>query len=140
MSFFRQVSDTITIVNTKPEHGAEGHETIRSAFLVEDGDPCTDCISAENIGQQIQRFPEGQFVALYNEKKVVGIAATMRIYQPPTDKPHTWIDTIGDLNTSNHKPDGEWLRFGVALRVAPKTGRLRDIAEIWPALANQSYL
>lgn len=116
MSFYWKVSDTITIVNTKPEHGEGVNETIRSAFFVEEDEPCDECMDEDAIREQLKKFPEGQFVALYNETMVVGVAATMRISYPPTEKPRTWHDTIGNLGIANHEPDGEWL-YGVEMAV-----------------------
>jgi predicted N-acetyltransferase YhbS len=116
MSFYRRISETITIVNSKPEHGAEVHETIRSAFFAEPDDPCDDCIDEAALREQLKRFPEGQFVALYNEELVVGIAATMRTSYPPTEEPLTWEEVIGGLDIRNHEPDGAWL-YGVDMAV-----------------------
>lgn len=116
MSFLRQVSDTITIVNTKPEHGSGVRETIRSAFMVDDDDPCNECMGEEAIREQLKHFPEGQFVALYNEALVVALAATMRTSYPPTEDPHDWMDAIGGLGIPNHEPDGDWL-YGVEMAV-----------------------
>lgn len=116
MSFYRKVSDKITIVNTKPEHGDGVNETIRSAFLVENDDPCDECMDEDAIREQLTRFPEGQFVALYEEKTVVGIAATMRTSYPPTEKPRDWMIAIGGLGIPNHEPDGDWL-YGVEMAV-----------------------
>jgi GNAT superfamily N-acetyltransferase len=116
MSFYRKVSDSITIVNTKPEHGDGVNETIRSAFFVEDDDICDACMDEEAILQQLKRFPEGQFVALYKETTVVGIAATMRTSYPPTAEPRDWMTAIGALGIPNHEADGDWL-YGVEMAV-----------------------
>ena len=117
----------IIIANTRPEHGETVAAIICAAYNV----PPEDCIpdeqlsSSDDIRGCIERFPEGQFVALDGET-VVGMASTMRVSRPPSEKPLTWLDQIGDLTLSNHDPNGEWL-YGVEVTVPPEH-RKRGIA------------
>jgi len=118
--------ENLTIENAKAEHGAQIHEIIKRAFGVPEDDPCDECIGAEAVAEQVKRFPEGQFVALYQTTSsdilVVGYASTMRTNRPPNNKPKSWMDAIGTLGIANHVPDGDWL-YGVEMAVRPKYHR-----------------
>lgn len=117
MASERSILDEITIENTRLEHGQGVYDTIRLAYGVSVEDTCFDCISPKDVAEQLQRFPEGQFVALDGEL-VVGIASTMRLSRPPTEPPKRWMDEIGTRGIANHVPDGEWL-YGVEMSVRP---------------------
>ncbi|MDQ7026195.1 MAG: GNAT family N-acetyltransferase [Anaerolineae bacterium] len=121
----------ISITNTRLEHGEQIHHVIRAAFEVPEDDTCRECIGREAIASMLQRFAEGQFVAVINEVNdseeeiVVGVACTMRTNYPPTKPPRAWWETIGTHHIHNHHPDGEWL-YGVEMAVHP-TYRKRGI-------------
>lgn len=113
--------DDITITNTRPEHAQGVYDTVRLAYGVPLDEECEECCFPDAVLEQIQRFPEGQFVALTLEngvETVVGIAATMRVNHPPSEEPHQWMDAIGSMGIANHVPDGEWL-YGVEMSVRP---------------------
>lgn len=113
--------DDIIINNTQPEHAQGVYDTVRLAYGVGLDEDCEECSNPNAVGEQIERFPDGQFVALHRENEVetvVGIAATMRVHYPPTEKPHTWLDAIGSFGIANHISDGEWL-YGVEMSVRP---------------------
>lgn len=116
----------LTIAHAKAEHGTQIHEVVKRAFGVPEDEPCDECIGAAAVAEQIQRFPEGQFVALHQpeegEALVVGYASTMRTDRPPTAEPLSWMDAIGSLGIANHVPAGEWL-YGVEMAVRPKYHR-----------------
>jgi GNAT superfamily N-acetyltransferase len=119
MGFFKRISDNLTIVNTRMEHADGVSLTVRAAFNVVHDEECDDCIGASALRKQLERFPEGQFVALYEDEdavRVVGTAHTMRT----SEAPHvgTWEGTIGDITISKHDPQGEWL-YGVEMAVRP---------------------
>jgi GNAT superfamily N-acetyltransferase len=119
MGFFRKISDKLTIVNTRMEHADGVSLTVRAAFNVVHDEDCDDCIGASALRKQLERFPEGQFVALYEDEdavRVVGTAHTMITIEPP--HPGTWEGTIGDISIPNHNPQGEWL-YGVEMAVRP---------------------
>ena len=61
-----------------------------------------------NIHGQIAAFPEGQFVAVYDDK-VVGYAATFRIDEAAALSPHTWSEITGNGYASRHDLKGDWL-------------------------------
>ena len=111
--------DKLTITNTKVEYARDIGRIIRRAFDVGLDEECEDCIGRKAIIAQLERFPEGQFVALLEddgEQKVVGTSHTMRVNDAPY--PGEWLETIGDISIVNHVPDGEWL-YGVEMAVHP---------------------
>jgi GNAT superfamily N-acetyltransferase len=117
------MSENIIITNTRPEHADEVPLVICAAYGMEDIEP-DDCYENDQIPapddvlKQIERFPEGQFVALWDDQ-VVAIAITFRTNYPPDAPPHRWMDSIGDLGIANHDPNGEWL-YGMEFSVLPE--------------------
>lgn len=57
---------------------------------------------------QINNYPEGQFVALY-EGKIAGYCATMRLDERLALAPHSWDEITNDGFGSRHDPTGDWL-------------------------------
>jgi len=113
-------SHNIHVVNTRPDQALGAAQAICAAYGVSPQDYfSSDCLTlhAEHIRRQIERFPEGQFVALDGDK-VIGTAVTMRTDHPPTAKPHTWLDQLGGLYINNHTSTGRWL-YGVEFAVNP---------------------
>jgi len=120
MGFERRISEHLTIRNTRLADSDGVQLTIRLAFKVPLDEDCDDCMGEKAIRSQLERFPEGQFVAVYNDdgvERIVGTAHTMRVSKDPY--PGKWEDTIGSMGISNHVPDGEWL-YGVEMAVRPK--------------------
>ena len=79
------------------------------------------CINPEAVAEQLERFPDGQFVAVTYEdgrEKVVGMATTMLTSRDPDEEPLAWYDMIGSFGLRNHDPDGDWL-YGVEIAVHP---------------------
>ena len=113
--------DGIRITEARPEHGAGVAACVRAAYGVKPGAGDEWCIRAEDLRQQVQRFPEGQFVALHGEQ-VVGYASTMRVSRPPDLPPLKWIAAIGDMGIAAHEPGGAWL-YGVEMTVRPEWQR-----------------
>jgi GNAT superfamily N-acetyltransferase len=112
----------VIITNTRPEHATQVPLVICAAYQMGDitPDECYDNYqipSPQDVLKQIERFPEGQFVALLGEK-VVGIAITLRVNHSPDAKPHRWLEAIGGLSIGNHDPNGEWL-YGMEFSVHP---------------------
>ena len=71
-----------------------------------------------NSGQilgQINNFPEGQFVAVY-EGTVVGYCASSRIDEAVALAPHDWTTITGNGFGSRHDPTGDWL-YGIEMAV-----------------------
>jgi GNAT superfamily N-acetyltransferase len=81
------------------------------------------------VAQQLERFAEGQFVAVVREggrERVVGTSTTLRTARSPSEPPLRWHEMIGDYGIPNHDPDGAWL-YGVEIAVHPSFQR-RGIA------------
>jgi predicted amidohydrolase/ribosomal protein S18 acetylase RimI-like enzyme len=72
---------------------------------------------------QINNYPEGQFVALY-EGRIVGYCASMRLDERIALAPHNWKEITGDGFGSRHDPTGDWL-YGYELCVDPKLRGVR---------------
>jgi GNAT superfamily N-acetyltransferase len=106
---------SIKIVNTSLEHAYIIPDLLRAAYentLDESG-----YMSSSDILQQLQSFPEGQFVAL-DDQRVTGMISFMRTNYSPFYPPLPWLAMIGGTSLSNHEPDGKWL-YGVELAVHP---------------------
>ncbi len=67
---------------------------------------------------QVNNFPEGQFVAVVDDK-VVGYCATFRISERVGLKSHTWTEITGNGYASRHDPHGDWL-YGMEVCVDPE--------------------
>ena len=104
----------LQITNTQPKHAAQIAKITYCEYEITD---ITEVFQAHQIARHIQHFPEGQFVALMNDK-VVGYAVTMRTNRSPEAKPLPWLDAIGDMSLRAHQPTGEWL-YGVDFYVHP---------------------
>ncbi len=92
-------------------------------------DPVKRARHTEHVARQLERFPEGQFVAVTRSggrDVVVGTATTLRTARPPDAPPLTWYEVIGDHGLPTHDPDGAWL-YGVEIAVHPSFQR-RGIA------------
>jgi predicted amidohydrolase/GNAT superfamily N-acetyltransferase len=75
------------------------------------------------IRGQINNFPDGQFVALY-EGQVVGYCATMRLDERLALCPHGWEEITGNGFGVRHDPTGDWL-YGFEMCVDPELRGLR---------------
>ncbi len=116
------------VVPTEARHGPQTFDVIHLA----NGyplDPEKRTRHARLVEQQLERFPEGQFVAVTHvdgREFVVGTATTLRTPRPPDAPPLRWHDVIGDYSLPHHDPEGEWL-YGVEIAVHPDYQR-RGIA------------
>ena len=117
--------DEIYITNTRIEHGEGVYDTVRLAYGETLDRECGVCINPDDVKQQIERFPEGQFVAVHrkdDDEIVVGMACTMRTDYSPYLPAQKWMKAIGTKGIANHVPDGEWL-YGVEMTVRPSYRR-----------------
>ncbi|TAN08482.1 MAG: GNAT family N-acetyltransferase [Rhodanobacteraceae bacterium] len=73
--------------------------------------------SQEMLLGQLARFPQGQFVAVY-DGRVIGYCATFRIDEASAMAPHTWAEITGGGFASLHDPEGDWL-YGMDVGVDP---------------------
>ncbi|MDP8994266.1 MAG: GNAT family N-acetyltransferase [Pseudomonadota bacterium] len=89
-------------------------------------DRAYDRISGYSRGMirgQINNYPDGQFVALY-EGKIVGYCASMRLDEGLALAPHGWEEITNDGFASRHDPTGDWL-YGFEMCVDPDQRGLR---------------
>lgn len=108
------------IINIRPEYKREVREVIALANGYDPNDPEVHTI---DISELLEEFPEGQFAAVITQEgkeKVVGVGITMRTSYPPTAKPKSWMDMLGDYyNVKNHEENGDWL-YGIDIAVLPE--------------------
>jgi predicted amidohydrolase/ribosomal protein S18 acetylase RimI-like enzyme len=89
-------------------------------------DRAYDRISGYSRGMvrgQINNWPEGQFVAVY-EGSISGYCATMRLDERLVLAPHSWDEITGDGFASRHDPTGDWL-YGFEMCVDPELRGVR---------------
>lgn len=82
-----------------------------------------DPFTRKMITSHITTFPEGQFVAVYDDK-VVGHAATFIIEEKLALKPHTYKNITGNGYITKHNPEGDFL-YGMEVCVDPDMRGLR---------------
>ena len=70
------------------------------------------------LNGQINHFPDGQLVAVYDQE-LVGYCASFLISGKIALKPHTWVEITGNGYASRHNPDGEFL-YGMEVCVDPQ--------------------
>jgi len=80
-------------------------------------------LDPEHLRGPLSRFPEGQFVAVY-EERIVGVCLTFRIAEEIAVAPHSWSEITGDGFAARHDPDGDVL-YGMEVAVDPEVRRLR---------------
>lgn len=89
-------------------------------------DKAYDRISGYSRGMirgQINNYPDGQFVALY-EGKIAGYCASMRLDERLALAPHSWEEITNDGLGSRHDPTGDWL-YGFEMCVDPELRGVR---------------
>ncbi len=69
------------------------------------------------IKAHIQRFPEGQFVVLF-EDEVVGFCSTCLLPEKLALAKHSWDSITGGGFAARHNPNGEWM-YGIEIMVDP---------------------
>ncbi|MBI1203508.1 MAG: GNAT family N-acetyltransferase [Rhodopseudomonas sp.] len=73
--------------------------------------------SEAQLRGQMHQFPEGQFVAAY-ENRIIGYCATFRIPEHLALHRHDWSTITGRGYASRHDPQGDWL-YGMDVCVDP---------------------
>lgn len=85
--------------------------------------PETLGLSPQHLRGPLSRFPEGQFVAFY-EDEIVGVCLTFRIMEDVAKRPHSWAEITGNGFASRHDPDGNVL-YGMEVAVDPEARGLK---------------
>ncbi|MGQ0589092.1 MAG: nitrilase-related carbon-nitrogen hydrolase [Sphingosinicella sp.] len=89
-------------------------------------DRAYDRISGYSRGMirgQVNNFPEGQWVALY-DGRISGYSASMRLDERLALAPHDWEEITNDGFASRHDPTGDWL-YGFEMCVDPELRGVR---------------
>jgi len=114
--FYEEILDSgILITRTREEHAEQLEALQRKVFqsLAE-----KEILHAAQYKKHIEIFPEGQFVAL-DQEKVAGATTTMRYhYDLAHPKHHTFSGVMGGGWLTTHEPNGEWL-YGIDMGVDP---------------------
>lgn len=79
--------------------------------------------SQQQVRGQVNNFPEGVFVAVYDDK-VVGYCVTCIVEERLAMRQHTWHEVSGGGFSSRHNPEGSYL-YGLDVSVDPDYRRLR---------------
>ena len=115
MNKIHYINNGILFTNTREEHASALEELQYIVFpnLAEN-----EILQAEHYLKHLKIFPEGQLVALDNNK-VIGGTTTMR-YNFDLNDPvhHTFNETVAGGWLTNHDPEGEWL-YGIDVSVHP---------------------
>lgn len=85
--------------------------------------PGIENYTSGHVRGQINNFPEGQFVAVF-EGEVVGYCASSRIDEDVALGPHDWGTISGNGFGSRHDPTGDWL-YGIEMAVDERHRGLR---------------
>jgi len=96
--------------------------------------PDTVPYTGAELRGQLNNFPEGQFVATYDDQ-VVGYCATFRIAEAIAFGPHTWDQITGNGYATRHDPEGDWL-YGLDVFVDPEYRGLRIGQRLYTARRN----
>ncbi len=122
----------IEIVRSLPEHAEQLGELQRIVFptLAEE-----ELFRAEHYLHHIEMYPEGQFVALDNDR-VVGMTTTIRLNFDFEHDGHTFSEIIQGGWLTSHNPNGKWL-YGADVGTHPEYRR-RGIARALYAARHQT--
>jgi GNAT superfamily N-acetyltransferase len=122
VGFERTLKSGIRIVSTEPRH-AEALEQLQILVFPTLDDE--ERFKKAHYLKHIELFPEGQFVAL-DDEKVVGMTSTIRMNFDFEHSQHTFADVIQGGWLTSHEPEGEWL-YGADIGTHPDYRR-RGIA------------
>lgn len=91
----RQMPETITVIPAAAEHAEQVQMLAGTAYHVAPGE-AVDWLGTNEYQSRLQRFPEGQYVALDGSGRVVGFTSSMR-FQFDETRPYveTWEHTTG---------------------------------------------
>lgn len=122
----------MTESKSKPSTTASDRLSLRQAtlddindiiVLVRDTYPGLKPYSRAQLTGILNRFPQGQVVALKGDR-IVGFSASFRLREAIAFKPHTWVEITGGGYASRHDERGEYL-YGMEVCVHPDYRRFR---------------
>jgi GNAT superfamily N-acetyltransferase len=111
--YYKEVGDGVIITTTQPQHAAQLEELQKIVFptLAKES-----LMREEHYLNHIKIFPEGQFVALKDDK-VIGMTTAIRYHLHLHDK-HTFTDVFDNGFLNTHEPHGDWL-YGMDIGTHP---------------------
>ncbi len=115
MNYSEKISHNIVITSTLAEHAGQLEALQRIVFpnLAEE-----ELLHAAQYKKHVELFPEGQFVAMDNDK-VIGATSTIRYhFDINNNEHHTFFEIMGGGWFTTHEPNGEWL-YGMDVSVHP---------------------
>jgi len=118
MTYQNTLQSGIQIVQTQIEHAKQLEKLQEIVFPTLD--PEERFIEA-HYHKHVELFPEGQFVALHDDK-VVGMTSSIRLDFGLDHLHHTFADIIQGGWLTSHQPDGEWL-YGADIGIHPEYRR-----------------
>ena len=104
----------IHIIHSRLEYAAQ-METLQHVVYGTNRDQLGDAMIAEQFTEHMKIFPQGQYIAVTDDGRVVGLTASMRVtFNPrrPKNLIEPWRQTTADAWLTTHDPDGNWL-YGV---------------------------
>lgn len=111
--------EKVSITTLKPKHYKELLEAMKAAYPNWTG----SYWQRGTIEQLLKIFPEGQYVALVNDK-VVGCALSIIVDYDKFGDNHTYAQITGNYNFTTHDPDGDVL-YGIEVFIDPEYRGLR---------------
>jgi 4-aminobutyrate aminotransferase/(S)-3-amino-2-methylpropionate transaminase len=114
MSYFRKLSDGLTLLHTQVDHCAQLEQMQHACFPTLADDLR---FKAAHYRRHIQIFPEGQFVVLDGDR-VVGATSTLRLDFDFEHVDHTFDEVIDGGWFTPHNPAGRWL-YGADIGTHP---------------------
>ena len=113
VGYHKAVGNGVIIMTIQPEHAAQLEELQKLVFptLAKES-----LMRKEHYLNHIKIFPEGQFVAIKDEK-VIGMTTSIRYGLDINDK-HTFNDVLDNGYLNTHQPNGEWL-YGMDIGTHP---------------------
>ena len=123
MSEYRRLSEGLAVWRTGPEHVAQLEELQRIVFPTLAPE---QRFLAPHYLRHLELFPEGQYVVVDHNGRVVGMTSTIRLDFDFAHPDHTFADIIQGGWLTSHQPEGAWL-YGADLGTHPDY-RQRGIA------------
>ncbi len=113
----------ISIESTLHIRNAKSSDISKIVKLTSKAYPGMPAYTSDMIRGQINNFPEGQFVAVY-DKEIVGYCATFIISGDLALKKHSWKEITGSGFAARHDENGDYL-YGMEVCVDKEFRGLR---------------
>lgn len=88
-----------------------------------------------HLESHLRVFPEGQFIAEYDDGQIVGSVSSLIVKLEPEYKEHSWAEICGGPEFRNHNPKGDSL-YGADVSTHPDYRRLGIATLLYDARKN----